>query len=125
MIREHELLQNLRHPNIVKYFAYEEDQEHFKAHLFTEYCNGGDLSRYTRNDEENENLLEENRPSLSILEIWNIFSDLAAALAYCHHGLVKDDSGSFYLKDDWVPILHRDIKPANGMDYMILWYRLL
>jgi serine/threonine protein kinase len=109
----------MHHPNIVKFLAYEHSLEDNKAHIFTEYCDGGDLSKYIKADEEiNEGTNDpptETEPQLTRLEAWSFLADLAAALAYCHHGLSKDaQSGKFYLKNEWQPILHRDIKPENG-----------
>ena len=104
LIRERQALQNLNHPNVVKYLKYEEDEDHDQAFLYTEYCDGGSLSRYCRRRSQ----------SLDSYTTWSIVYDLAAALAYCHHGLHLDEGGSFSLKHKWQTLLHRDIKPANG-----------
>ena len=104
LIRERQALQNLNHPNVVKYVKYEEDKEHDQAFLYTEYCEGGSLSSYCG----------KKSPSLNLHTTWSIVYDLAAALAYCHHGLHLDEGGSFSLKHKWQTLLHRDIKPANS-----------
>lgn len=119
LVRERTNLQNMHHPNIVKFLAYEHNLKDNKAHIFTEYCDGGDLSKYIKADEEidesSNHSTTEAESQLTELEAWSFLADLAAALAYCHHGLSKDEqSGNFYLKNGWHPILHRDIKPANG-----------
>ena len=104
LIRERQALQNLNHPNVVKYLKYEEDEDHEQAFLYTEYCDGGSLSRYCRKTSK----------SLDLYAAWSIVYDLAAALAYCHHGLHLDEGSSFSLKHKWQTLLHRDIKPANS-----------
>ena len=104
LIRERQALQNLNHPNVIKYLKYEEDEDHDQAFLYTEYCEGGSLSRYCRKKSE----------PLDPYTTWSIVYDLAAALAYCHHGLHLDEVGSFSLKHKWQTLLHRDIKPANS-----------
>jgi serine/threonine protein kinase len=53
-------------------------------------------------------------------EAWSIVYQLSAALAYCHHGIIRTQSGSILREEKdreenvWVPVLHRDIKPENG-----------
>ena len=107
LIREREALRNVNHPNVVRYLKYAEDEEHDNAFLFTEYCNAGSLSQYLTSRKKAK--------SMSQFEAWSILRDLAAALAYCHHGLEKEGSDSYFLKHSWVPLLHRDIKPANSI----------
>lgn len=46
LIRERQALQNLNHPNVVKYLKYEEDEDHNEAFLYTEYSDHGSLSKY-------------------------------------------------------------------------------
>ena len=104
LIRERQALQNLNHPNVVKYVKYEEDEDHDQAFLYTEYCDGGSLSKYCGRKPQ----------PLNSYTAWCIVFDLAAALAYCHHGLHMDEGGSFSLKHKWQTLLHRDIKPANS-----------
>ncbi|KAL9628005.1 MAG: hypothetical protein Q9164_007421, partial [Protoblastenia rupestris] len=118
LVQERDYLRNLHHPNIVKFIAYEESDDHCKAYLFTEYCNGGDLSKFVRKDLGNSKVKEPQR-RLSKREVWQIFSDLAAAVAYLHYGVIKEDN-SFSLKTDWKPVIHRDIKPANGEFLLVL-----
>lgn len=112
LVQERDYLRNLHHPNIVKFIAYEESSDHFKAYLYTEYCDGGDLSKFVRKDFGNGRILEPQR-RLSKTEIWHVFIDLAAAVSYLHYGVIKEED-RFSLKTDWRPFLHRDIKPANG-----------
>jgi serine/threonine protein kinase len=92
--------------------AYEENDDHSKAYLWTEYCNGGDLSKFIRKDLGNDTIIEPQR-RLTKREVWRIFADVAAAVSYLHLGVIKEND-SFSLKTDWNSFLHRDIKPANG-----------
>jgi serine/threonine protein kinase len=109
LVRERELLKNLNHRNIVRYLKYEETTISGKPHrasIYTEYCKGGDLVKYCKS------LGSESQ--IKAFEAWKLLYDLASALAYCHHGLDKNEEGAYFLKHDWTTILHRDIKPANG-----------
>ena len=111
LVREHKLLKNLHHQNIVQYLKYEEFTKNGKAlaaSIFTEYYDGGDLKKYCKPLESNGKLKE--------FEAWKLLFDLASALAYCHHGLDKNEQGFYFLKHNWTIVLHRDIKPANGMN---------
>ena len=107
LLRERQTLQSTNHPNVVKYLKYDEDKDHGQAFLFTEYCDGGSLSRYLKSRKQSQ--------ALDLYTTWSIVHNLAAALAYCHHGLQLDENNLFSLKHKWQPILHRDIKPANSM----------
>ena len=91
-------MRNLHHPNIVRFVAYEENEDHTQAYLWIEYCNGGDLSYYILKDFGNGTI---NSPLkvLSRKEVWHIFSEIAAAVAYLHLGVIKEDN-LFCLKTD-------------------------
>ena len=78
-----------------------------------EYCQDSDLRRYVKSRGEKTKPMK-NLPYLTQYEAWSILADLASALAYCHHGLFKDEAGNYSLKDHWEPRLHRDIKPQNS-----------
>ena len=112
LVQERDYLRNLHHPNLVKFIAYEESVDHCKAYLWTEYCNGSDLSKFIRKDYGDGNVIEPQR-ALTRQDTWRIIADLAAAVSYLHYGVIKENE-LFSLKTDWSPILHRDIKPQNG-----------
>ena len=44
-----------------------------------------------------------------------LICDLAAALAYIHHGLQISESGSSFFIRDWQKVVHCNINPANGI----------
>jgi hypothetical protein len=49
--------------------------------------------------------------------VWRVTFQLAAAIAYCHEGILRKPAGGFYTDVDpgpWRTIWHRDIKPENG-----------
>ncbi len=123
LVREHDSLQRLDHPNIVSYLGYDENPDQGTYILYLEFCNAGDLGQYERlppdvdgNDfleDESASSSEEHDMILEESEVWHFIFQLAAALAYCHHGFGPHSSG-FGFEHDWQCILHRDIKPANG-----------
>ena len=108
---EYEILQHLRHPNIVQYADFEQKQDEkgkWTASLYMEYCSGGDLSSYTSRDGQSGK-------SVSGQQLWQIFFQLASALLYCHTGLHADENGRVREDTSWRrPVIHRDIKPSNG-----------
>ena len=98
------------------------------AQLYLEYCNGGDLDIYNARavstiDEENSS--DENDqstqsgPCLTPKELWRYMFQVAAALAYLHHGLSLRQDGVFTFEKQWDQILHRDIKPSNSMLFLL------
>jgi NIMA (never in mitosis gene a)-related kinase len=92
LVAEVNILRELRHPNIVKYYDRLLDRERAKIFIVMEYCEGGDLSKLLRK-------LKQDGSSLSEEMMWGIFSQVADALHECHKRERK--------------ILHRDIKPGN------------
>ena len=124
IIREHTILQRINHPFIVSYLWYEEDDKQETAQLYLEYCNGGDLDTYSvraiANSDEESSSDENDQPRLSEpylmpKELWRYMFQVAAALAYLHHGLSLRSDQVFTFEKNWDQILHRDIKPSNSM----------
>lgn len=100
------------------YLGYQENVDQKKATLYLEFCNGGDLGQHlARSNDPDDSPTSDEPPTAKPLEeskTWSIVFQLAAALAYCHHGLSMKEDGSFYFEKNWDPIIHRDIKPRNG-----------
>ncbi|RPB07506.1 kinase-like protein, partial [Morchella conica CCBAS932] len=109
------ILQTLTHPNIVRYISSDSEPPDGQARIFMEYCEGGDLSRFTDKRKRVDKALF--TPEF----IWRVFFQLALSLAYCHHGLnvtrLPNGVHKFEVEPRWTPILHRDIKPSN----VLLW----
>ena len=93
MVSEVNILRDLRHPNIVRYYEYIIDKSIQTIYLIMEYCEKGDLSTKIRK-------MRKNNESFSEESIWKMFLQLVLAL----HEIHRRKEGV---------ILHRDIKPAN------------
>ena len=87
------ILKELHHPNIVKYYDRIIDKENTKIYIIMEYCPGGDISQLIKRCRHQKQYINEEI-------IWKIFSQVVSALYACH----TNKSGK---------ILHRDIKPSN------------
>ena len=93
IVQEVNILRELHHPNIVKYYDRIIDKKNTKLYIVMEYCPGGDLSQLIKRNRKTKQYFSEDI-------IWKIFSQVASALYACHTH--KDGK-----------ILHRDIKPSN------------
>ncbi|TPX37085.1 hypothetical protein SmJEL517_g01093 [Synchytrium microbalum] len=99
LVSEVNILRELRHPNIVRYYERFVDRENCLIYIIMEFCDGGDLaSIIKRCRRENKRIPED--------VIWQIFVQLLLALNECHFG----GSGK---SGPHPAILHRDIKPDN------------
>ena len=88
ILKEINLLSNLSHPNIVKYYKYYEENN--KIYIIMEYLEGGTLKQFI--DQEKNNITED------VCRI--IMKQILKALSYLHYSC---------------DICHRDIKPENIM----------
>lgn len=122
--RELEMLQKCEHRNILMYEDFSYSGRPWKdptARLFTEYCAKGDLYQFTATAGP-PNL------KLNVKQGVQVFSQIAQALLYIHHGISLTLEGVPCMEEirtarvngaspqdgDWNTILHRDIKPQNG-----------
>lgn len=93
LVAEVNILRELRHPNIVRYYDRLIDRANSKIYIVMEYCEGGDMSGVIKKCKRDRDFLPEEI-------IWKIFMQISLALHDCH----KRKDGK---------ILHRDLKPAN------------
>ena len=93
IVSEINILKELHHPNIVKYYDRIIDKQNTKIYIIMEYCPGGDLGQLIKKYKQSKQYISEEI-------ILKIFSQVASALYECHN----HKGGK---------ILHRDIKPSN------------
>jgi NIMA (never in mitosis gene a)-related kinase len=95
LVAEVNILRELRHPNIVRYYERFVDRVNCLIYIIMEYCEGGDLAAVIKRCKKELRFIPEDI-------VWNLLGQLILALQECH-------------KSDVHPtILHRDIKPENG-----------
>ncbi|KAM8809348.1 serine/threonine-protein kinase Nek2 [Eudromia elegans] len=96
LVSEVNLLRELRHPNIVRYYDRIIDRSNTTLYIVMEYCDGGDLAsliaRCTK--ERHVRYLEESF-------VLRVLAQLTLALKECHR------------RSDGAVTVHRDLKPAN------------
>mmetsp|Transcript_9879 Transcript_9879/g.17373 ORF Transcript_9879/g.17373 Transcript_9879/m.17373 type:complete len:558 (+) Transcript_9879:404-2077(+) len=97
VVSEVNILRELRHPHIVRYYDRVVDKRSAKLYIVMEYCEGGDLGRHIKRKRRTNTCFEEAR-------IWRALAQLLSALEECH---LREEKGSLR------PILHRDVKPCN------------
>ncbi|XP_055966763.1 serine/threonine-protein kinase Nek2 [Sorex fumeus] len=95
LVSEVNLLRELKHPNIVRYYDRIIDRGSTTLYIVMEHCEGGDLaSVIARGARERQYLDEE--------FVLRVMAQLTLALKECHR---RSDGGH--------TVLHRDLKPAN------------
>jgi len=125
LVAEVNILRDLRHTNVVRYYERVIDKENMKLYIVMEYCDGGDLtsvlkklrqercvlSCLTVSKGQSDSMLTESPVQQLCSHLllskymeeeaaWRIFSQIVLALHACH----RHEGGV---------ILHRDIKPDN------------
>ncbi|KAM8726139.1 serine/threonine-protein kinase Nek2 [Acanthopagrus schlegelii] len=95
LVSEVNLLRELKHPNIVRYYDRIIDRTNTTLYIVMEHCEGGDLSSLISRCIKERRYLEEQF-------ILRVMAQLTLALNECH----RRSDGS-------ATVLHRDLKPAN------------
>lgn len=103
VVSEVNILRELRHPNITRYYDRIIDKERALLYIVMEFCAGGDLAQRIK---QQKRLLKENKhpkESVYITEEkgWRVVAQLTLALLECHQ------------RKEGNKILHRDLKPGN------------
>ncbi|XP_059212344.1 serine/threonine-protein kinase Nek2 [Centropristis striata] len=95
LVSEVNLLRELKHPNIVRYYDRIIDRTKATLYIVMEYCEGGDLSSLITRCIKERRYLEEQF-------VLRVMAQLTLALKECHRR-----------SDGRATVLHRDLKPAN------------
>uniref|UniRef100_A0A8D0L9Z1 Serine/threonine-protein kinase Nek2 n=1 Tax=Sphenodon punctatus TaxID=8508 RepID=A0A8D0L9Z1_SPHPU len=95
LVSEVNLLRELKHPNIVRYYDRIIDRSNTTLYIVMEYCEGGDLASLIARCTKERHYLEEDF-------VLRVLSQLTLALKECH----RRNNGC-------QTVLHRDLKPAN------------
>jgi NIMA (never in mitosis gene a)-related kinase len=97
IVAEVNILRELRHPYIVRYYDRIIDKRATKLYIVMEWCQGGDLAQVIRKHAKERTRAEESF-------VWKVLGQVVSALKSCHRHTENGQSK---------PILHRDLKPAN------------
>ncbi len=92
LVAEVNILGELQHPHIVRYYDRIIDPQQSTIYIVMEYCENGDIGRLLKKCRKEHELISED-------VIWKVFTEALLALRECHSHSPK--------------VLHRDLKPAN------------
>ncbi|XP_069787456.1 serine/threonine-protein kinase Nek2 [Narcine bancroftii] len=95
LVSEVNLLRELKHPNIVRYYDRIIDRTNATLYIIMEFCEGGDLASLISKCIRERQYVEEDFAL-------HVLAQIALALRECHR---RSESGR--------TVLHRDLKPAN------------
>ncbi|KAM9002175.1 serine/threonine-protein kinase Nek2 isoform X1 [Sarcophilus harrisii] len=95
LVSEVNLLRELKHPNIVRYYDRIIDRSNTTLYIVMEYCEGGDLASVITKCTKERHYSDEDF-------VLRVMTQLTLALKECHR---RSDGGH--------TVLHRDLKPAN------------
>lgn len=93
IVSEVNILRELKHPNIVRYYDRIIDKKNTRIFIIMEFCEGGDIGALIKRCKKNKEFIAED-------VIWKILTQIVLALHECH----TRKEGK---------ILHRDLKPSN------------
>ncbi|OJD30349.1 serine threonine-protein kinase nek2 [Diplodia corticola] len=102
IFREYRALKVLDHPNIIKMMEAFADMDALEGAIVVEYHTGGDLLSLV-----NDHI--RTQQTVGADTVTTILKNLAAALAYCHHGIRTPNDPL----PAWDPIIHKDMKLEN------------
>lgn len=94
LVSEVNLLRELKHPHIVRYYDRIIDRSNTTIYIVMEFCEGGDLGALIAKHRREKRYMDEEF-------ILKIMHQLVSALQECHR------------RKDGAHVLHRDLKPAN------------
>ena len=77
IVAEVNILRDLHHPNIVRFYDRCVDKRNLKLYIVMEYCDGGDLQNLIKRCQRTKEHLKE--PF-----IWRVFSQIVSGLYFCH-----------------------------------------
>ncbi|CBJ31713.1 conserved unknown protein [Ectocarpus siliculosus] len=97
IVAEVNILRELRHPFIVRYYDRIVDRRRTRLHIVMEHCST-DLARVIKTRRLRGEYLDESF-------LWNLMCQVVVALEFCHGRMGKEGSRR--------PIIHRDLKPDN------------
>ncbi len=106
------ILRELRHPHIVRYYDRIIDKAATKLYIVMEYCEGGDLGAVIKKARREGGAVEED-------VVWKVLAQITAALKECHRhreaapAAGSGGGGAPGSTPKLKPILHRDLKPGN------------
>eukprot|EP00903_Cladosiphon_okamuranus_P020587 g18898.t1 len=97
IVAEVNILRELRHPFIVRYYDRIVDRRRTRLHIVMEHCST-DLARVIKTSRLRGEYLDESF-------LWNLMCQVVVALEVCHSRVGKGGARK--------PIIHRDLKPDN------------
>ncbi|NXC77393.1 NEK2 kinase, partial [Anhinga anhinga] len=101
LVSEVNLLRELRHPNIVRYYDRIIDRSSTTLYIVMEYCDGGDLASLIARCTRERHVRSSSMYYLEESFVLRVLTQLTLALKECHR---RSDGGV---------TVHRDLKPAN------------
>ena len=94
LVSEVNILRELKHPSIVRYYERYVDRDSSLIFIIMEYCEGGDLAAVIRRCRKDMRYVPEE-------VVWTLLAQLVQALHECHKS------------NNHRTVIHRDIKPEN------------